>query len=91
MHNNTLANIYINTEYRTQIQQSCSTQNRIQNTQNRTTPVQHREQHTETNTQTHIQENTENNAQPQRTEQHNLVHIVLIFIIDTYISKNSIT
>ena len=63
----------------------------MQHTQNRTTPVQHREQHTETNTQTHIQENTENNAQPQRTEQHNLVHIVLIFIIDTYISKNSIT
>ena len=57
MHNNTLANIYINTEYR------------IQNT----TIMQHREQN---NTGA-----TENNAQPQRTEQHNLVHIVLIFII----------
>ena len=56
----------------------------IQNTD--TTIMQHIEDNTENNTGA-----TENNAQPQRTEQHNLVHIVLIFITYNNISKNSIT
>ena len=43
MHNNTLANIYINTEYRTQIQQYAhNMQHTEDNTENITTPVQQR-------------------------------------------------
>ena len=48
-------------QYRTQIQQSCSTQNRIQNTQNITTPVQHREHNTGA---------TENSTPVQQRTQH---------------------
>ena len=64
MHNNTLANIYINTEYRTQIQQYAHT-------------MQHTEDNTENSTQ--VQQRTEHNLNAHT--QHNLVHIVLIFII----------
>ena len=85
MHNNTLANIYINTEYRTQIQQYAAhrtEQYRIQNTENNAQKQTHK------HTYKKIQRTEQNlNAHTQ----HNLVHIVLIFIIDTYISKNSIT
>ena len=51
MHNNTLANIYINTEYRTQIQQSCSTQNRIQHTEQNTEYTEQRTTSTHRTTQ----------------------------------------
>ena len=78
--------------------QHANTQHRDRNTRYNNN-MQHTEDNREQNTEQHTDNNTEHNAQPQRTEhstEHSYIsvtyrlHIVLIFMMNIYISKNSI-